>query len=202
MEKEESKKEQILDAAMQCFSRFGIQKATMDDIAHVLGMKKASLYYYYKNKEAIFIDAIERELTIAYSIANEKIKSAKSCSEKLRVHIIEIITYFNHRKAMLDLNIDVMMENNPLMQTIHTCFASKGIDFMKSVIAEGIARKEFVEGDPAQLAELVHSFINARKRCFINNTIYSGTQEVNLKSFEEELLTVLDLILNGLKIRK
>lgn len=49
-------KEKIQQAAFKCVARFGFEKTTLDDIAKEVGLNKASLYYYYKNKEEIFLE--------------------------------------------------------------------------------------------------------------------------------------------------
>ena len=60
----EDKKERILTIAQKIFSRFGIQKTTMDEIAKKARIGKATLYYYFKNKEDIFREVIQKESTI------------------------------------------------------------------------------------------------------------------------------------------
>ena len=52
------KKQEILKAASECFARFGYEKTTLDDIGKMVGLNKASLYYYYKNKEDIFAEVV------------------------------------------------------------------------------------------------------------------------------------------------
>jgi AcrR family transcriptional regulator len=59
--KAEAKKELILDAAKTVFGKLGYSKATLDDIAHTIGLKKPTLYYYYKSKEVLFIEAFSQE---------------------------------------------------------------------------------------------------------------------------------------------
>lgn len=55
----EERKNQILDAAMNVFSRAGFHQARMDDIAQESGLSKGALYLYYKSKDAI-IEALLR----------------------------------------------------------------------------------------------------------------------------------------------
>src|SRR5215813_13369149 len=43
---------QIMDAAARVFAVKGFHGATTQDIADVLGIKQASLYYYFPSKEA------------------------------------------------------------------------------------------------------------------------------------------------------
>jgi len=61
MNKKEQVKERIGQAAMECFERYGLEKTTLEDIAKTVGLNKTSLYYYYKNKEDIFIEVAIRE---------------------------------------------------------------------------------------------------------------------------------------------
>ena len=44
----------ILDGALQIFKDKGIDKATMEEIAHAAGFGTATLYYYFPSKEEVF----------------------------------------------------------------------------------------------------------------------------------------------------
>lgn len=49
------RRQQILQAAMSCFSRKGYHPTTMDDIAAELPFSKGLLYYYFKTKRDLFL---------------------------------------------------------------------------------------------------------------------------------------------------
>ena len=59
---QEEKEEQILEAALDVFSRDGFRGATIDEIAAVAGMSKPNLLYYFRTKEAMHRALIERVL--------------------------------------------------------------------------------------------------------------------------------------------
>jgi len=48
------KSQQILDAALAVFCRYGYRKTSMLDIAQAAGMSRAALYLHFKNKEDVF----------------------------------------------------------------------------------------------------------------------------------------------------
>ncbi|WP_414468669.1 TetR/AcrR family transcriptional regulator [Methanobacterium sp. ACI-7] len=52
-EYKEIAKKKIIKAAVNIFSNKGFHKSTMDEIAGEVGVSKATLYTYFKNKEAI-----------------------------------------------------------------------------------------------------------------------------------------------------
>ena len=57
----ESRKEQIVEAALDCFAKFGYEGATNKLIAEAAGMKSAALiYHYFPSKESLFQACLER----------------------------------------------------------------------------------------------------------------------------------------------
>lgn len=56
------KRELILQAALDVFSRFGFRGATIDRIAEVAGMSKPNLLYYFRRKDDIYSALMHRLL--------------------------------------------------------------------------------------------------------------------------------------------
>jgi AcrR family transcriptional regulator len=56
------KTDAILDAAERLFTRFGLDKTAMDDVAREARAAKATLYAHFKSKEALFLRVLEREV--------------------------------------------------------------------------------------------------------------------------------------------
>lgn len=46
--------DQIADAAMRMFARYGYKRSSMDDIAREAGLAKATLYLHFKGKDDVF----------------------------------------------------------------------------------------------------------------------------------------------------
>lgn len=60
---QEEKEERILEAALDVFSQSGFRGSTIDQIAEAAGMSKPNLLYYFRTKEAIHRQLIDRVLT-------------------------------------------------------------------------------------------------------------------------------------------
>lgn len=56
-----STEERILDAAHACFSRFGVRKTVMEDIAREAELSRGSLYRYFPDRDALHRAVSERE---------------------------------------------------------------------------------------------------------------------------------------------
>ena len=54
-----NRRREILMAALQAFSEKGYDKTSVNDIVRVSGLSKGTLYWYFKNKQAIFVAMIE-----------------------------------------------------------------------------------------------------------------------------------------------
>ncbi|MCR4427202.1 MAG: TetR/AcrR family transcriptional regulator [Firmicutes bacterium] len=56
----ESIRLRLLNAAEECWSRHGIKRTTVDELALMAGISKGSFYLFYESKELLFLDVIER----------------------------------------------------------------------------------------------------------------------------------------------
>jgi TetR/AcrR family transcriptional regulator len=68
------RKEEILDAATRLFAERGYEGASMNDVAERVGMRKASLFYHFATKEALYeavigrlIDTLRSALSAVYA---------------------------------------------------------------------------------------------------------------------------------------
>lgn len=53
------RRQQILDAALICFSRTGYHQTSMDDLAAELPFSKGLLYYYFPTKRDLFVSLLD-----------------------------------------------------------------------------------------------------------------------------------------------
>ncbi|MFW9930098.1 MAG: TetR/AcrR family transcriptional regulator [Candidatus Thorarchaeota archaeon] len=90
MNSKEEKRIKILEAAGECFRQFGYKKTTLDDIGRLVGLNKASLYYYFKNKEEIFINLKTSQYNELIIKLNEIMNEQQPCKQK-------ILQYFKQR---------------------------------------------------------------------------------------------------------
>lgn len=52
--------EEVLDAAYDCLTRYGVRRTTMDDIASTMGVSRSAVYQYVRNKDDAFRRLAER----------------------------------------------------------------------------------------------------------------------------------------------
>lgn len=57
-------KERIIQSAVECFSKYGLDRTRMDDIAQKADLSKGTLYLYFKSKEDLFYVICENNLKV------------------------------------------------------------------------------------------------------------------------------------------
>lgn len=55
---EHSKRNLLLNAALDVFSTYGFNGASLDEIAQLADMHKSNIFYYYENKEALYVEVL------------------------------------------------------------------------------------------------------------------------------------------------
>jgi AcrR family transcriptional regulator len=74
---------QIYDAAARVFAQRGFHGATTQEIADVLGIRQASLYYYFASKEAALEQVCLRGVEGFFESASAIAKSPGNCANRL-----------------------------------------------------------------------------------------------------------------------
>jgi len=78
-------KEEILNYSSDLFLRYGIRKTTMEDVARICHIGKATLYKFFKNKEELFREILKSDINNIISTMQDRIKDISSVKERLRV---------------------------------------------------------------------------------------------------------------------
>ena len=97
----EAKTNLILDAARKVFAEKGFYEARLEDIAAEAGFSKASLYNYYDDKEAIFLNLAVREYESLNARLNEAIEEDQTLERNLRLMLHLMFSTFGDHFAII-----------------------------------------------------------------------------------------------------
>lgn len=82
-EYKEAAKEKIIQSAFQVFTKKGYQTTTMDDIAKEVGVSKAALYQYFKNKKELLNEIVLSYHTMFRDVIRAALERQDSDSQNL-----------------------------------------------------------------------------------------------------------------------
>lgn len=57
----ESARTRLIDAAEECFQRYGVAKTTVEDVAKTANVSRATVYRYFDGRDALILGVLERE---------------------------------------------------------------------------------------------------------------------------------------------
>jgi AcrR family transcriptional regulator len=90
IKKAETRKQDILQAAFECFAQFGYSKTSFDLIAQKIGISRPLIYQHFKDKEHLFASMMEDRFNERYVLAEQSLSSNLTKKEKL-LKMVEII---------------------------------------------------------------------------------------------------------------
>jgi AcrR family transcriptional regulator len=185
----DERREMILDAALDVFSKGGFQDADVDEIAQLAQVGKGTVYRYYPSKRELYLAVVERVFSHLQARLEAVQGESQSLSQVLHAGVTEHVRFFTENPRCWRVLVIGRPENrfNPCHDTMlahHTL-----VESLATLIREGIASGDFREVDPeyAALALMAMTATVVEKHfCQDKNTL------------QEDINSALDIYLRGI----
>jgi TetR/AcrR family transcriptional regulator, biofilm operon repressor len=194
--KKELTKEKIQQAAYKCVARFGFEKTTLEDIAKEVNLNKASLYYYYKNKEEIFLDVTTSE-TVNFV---EKLKTStleqKGIEKQVFHYLFERSVYYLNLIQGIHISEETLRQVEPLFNDLIKEVDAQEIAFLKAQIDNSIKEKSLQKIDSQRFAQNILTLSDG-----IKDDARAAFQDIPAVSAEikTNLIFMLDLLFKAIR---
>ena len=186
----EKTKQHIAEKATELFSQKGYLATSIEDICQATGVSKGSLYYHFKSKEFLFLYLLEKQYTEWSGLWQDKEKQHATSVEKLyalAAFLLEDFLSHPLRRAGEEF-AGSQLADPAIMEQVLTMLSSSYTLYIP-IFEEGIARGEFADGDPRELAMILEGYI-------------TGLINVGLNMGEENLFDLMkrgiDILLHGI----
>ena len=150
---QDSKQDQIIEAAKKRFIHFGVAKTTMNEIADDLGISKASLYYYFPDKlnlyAAVLSQIIEVE-DIRRNVFEDHLDPETAIFNYLDNRIRFINKYYNILEYIQSSNA----QNSQELKPVFTRVRSRQLETLHRIIMSGKNKGLLHTPHPESTAEL------------------------------------------------
>gem|GEM_PF-305466 len=148
--------ERILDAAYECFTRHGVRKTTMDDIARTAGMSRPAVYQYVRNKEDAFRRLAARIFDDALARARGAAVADGTLAQRLdRILAVKLaVTQRLFRDS--PHASELMGETARVSADLDRAFMAQMADLLTGTITDAAAQADLALGDEnaREIAEL------------------------------------------------
>jgi AcrR family transcriptional regulator len=199
-EKSEEKRQHILTEAAKCFSHFGFEKTTLDDIGKAARLNKATLYYYFKNKEEIFMTVVLQESAKFAHDLQSKTTALQNFEEKILTYLIERLRYYKNVVNLHQLSIVLLQQIQPIFDELYHKVEQEEIAYFKEILSTAQQQRQISsQYDALSIAESLIIVANVLKHEAILQSKAQFAHQIDYSPIEEKTTFVIQLILNGLK---
>ena len=193
------KEEQIISAARKVFARYGYSKTTMEDISAAVEMGKASLYYYFPNKENLFQAAVLHEQAEFIKKTAAILIKQNSAEKKLKTYAEDRLEFFQELVNLGALSFSALHDKHSVSLKIYESFAEKEIEIINSIIQEGIINGEFEPSIPQQYPGLLIHLLQGLRLKTIKTLNITSMDSKIYKELRKEMLMTIELFIKGIK---
>ena len=188
-------KERILKVAREIFSKKGYDATTTQEIAEKAKVNKAMIYYYFRNKEDLYIEMLRNFFNEISSKLLNVFAMNLSPPEKFNLFISEYINFISKNRELPSLILGSILTGkkhvHQVIEEIMLPVYKKGERFFE----EGKARGYFYDLD---FKNLITTVIGAIVFYFIGSPIFSVIWEedplssTNVEKKKKELIRLIE----------
>ncbi len=137
-----SRRQKIMDSALDVFARRGYRDAAMDEIATVAETSKGGVYFHFPSKQAIFLALLERMAKLLQGRAEAAMAAEPDPVAKFDAALLVVVrTFAGHRPLARLFLVEALgagREFNQRMLEIHADFAGLIERHLDEVVALGV----------------------------------------------------------------
>ena len=164
----DTRKKQIIKAALKRFSHFGVAKTTMNEIADDSSITKGNIYYYFTDKNALIAEVIKELLNQYDKVLKKRLMNSTSTLHSLQLALSSSKEFFE-KYYMINLfeNIDCSTGNDSLKH-VSDMAGDYGHQLIIKIFTTGIERGELQINNVEETAQLYNDA--SRGIFFVNRT--------------------------------
>jgi len=156
----DSRRKEILEKSTDCFIKFGFNKTTLDEIGEAIGFNKAALYYYFKNKEELFLQVVNNQLTIGLNKLQQDIAEMSDSEAKILKYFWNRTQVYTNIIKLTSLSSENILDLNNTFEEIYAPFRKVEIKYIKDILLNINASNKNVP-EVESFTELVFDVVNS-----------------------------------------
>lgn len=149
------RKKLILEAATKSFSLFGYKATTMDQVAKIANVGKGTIYTFYKNKEELFKEIVQRMIEEMKYEAEQSFDQDLSFFENLHRAVYRILEFRQEHQLSLKLLQEEREIGTPAVQDMVNEMEEAIVSYIKEKLKVAIEKGYIQPCDPEITAFLM-----------------------------------------------
>ncbi len=151
----ERTRENILDAAESVFANQSYAAARLEDVAQQVGIKRAAIVYYFRDKQALF-EAVESRLFLGLIEAvSARLEPTENHQQQLLALIDSCLDFMVERPSLARLILRNIADVYPASASDPVQHSRPILEFFEQIVTAGQASDEFGPVNAMQLMQIV-----------------------------------------------
>jgi len=196
------KTNQIIEAAQKRFGLYGLEKTSMREIAEDLNLTKGSLYYYFPDKEHLYVAVIEKEQEQFIRSLGEAISTVSAPEEILRKYVEARIHYFRSLLNLSRLRVGAYKEFRPVFQDVWTRFNEQEVASISKILSKGSEMGQFFIEDIESASRLYLDVLRGLRQTVLSRKEMMYIDEEEYDSLVQKAKSFTEWFIRGLKYEK
>lgn len=152
---------QIIEIAAELFDRLGYHDTTMQAIADRAGIRKPSLYYYFRSKDEMLVELHETLMAVVIGRHEQRLAAGElGPRELLRGMMRDVIGLMESHPGYLRIFFESYRELPPDARRSVSAQRSRYRRMVADVLVAGVEKGEFGDIDPELTSIAVLSLMN------------------------------------------
>jgi AcrR family transcriptional regulator len=149
------KRELILDAALNVFSRRGVFASRIADIASEAGVAYGLVYHYFRNKEEILNTIFEERWVRVTELLEEADLKGASLEERLREAANLFLSAYGRRPQLVEVLLLEFTRTSKFLEPVHLDRIGRAFSVVRGMLERGQQEGEVRSDIPADLLMLL-----------------------------------------------
>ncbi|MEJ2495605.1 MAG: helix-turn-helix domain containing protein [Ignavibacteriaceae bacterium] len=199
MSKNSPKEKEIIEAARNRFAHYGFSKVTMEEVALDVGMGKASLYYYFPNKEDLFKSVIQKEQDLFVEEIKNLIRQNLTATKKLEDYVSKRLEYFQQLINLATLNVHSFVDIKSMFKELFKSFEDQELLLLQKIFDEGKSKGEFDKSVTEKTTRIFLHLLQGLRLRIIKSININRTEKVNYAELREETMRFVNIFSRGIE---
>lgn len=146
------RKQQIIDSASNSFSLYGYKATTIDQVAKMANVGKGTIYTFFKNKEELFDEIVNRLIKEMKRVADESVDPSHSFYENVHRALYKLLEFRKEHQLTIKLSQEARDLGTPAVLEVMAKMETAIINYIKDKVILAVQKKEIKECDPEMTA--------------------------------------------------
>ncbi len=193
------KKNEIISAAQKRFGQYGFKKTSMAEIASDLEMSKGLLYYYFPDKEYLYIAVVDKELQEFKTTLVKHLEVIEHPFDMLKEYLNLRLIHFRHLMNLSQFRFDEMKKLNKAMCQSRDQFKLFERGIIIDILQKGNHKALLRVDDPDEIASLLFDTLRGIRMNMVKDKQFFYLTNAEFDQLKKKYEVFIDIFIAGLQ---